>query len=91
MTKTEFIAAMAEKSGLTKKQAEEGYKAFAETVMETLQKGEKITLPGFGTFEVTERSEREGINPRTNEKIMIAASKSPKFKAGKAFKDAVNV
>ena len=90
MSKSEFIAAMSEKSGLSKKDADAAYKAFTEVVTEALQKGEKVSLLGFGTFEVAERGEREGLNPRTKEKIVIAASKSPKFKASKTLKDAVN-
>ncbi|MCC8168388.1 MAG: HU family DNA-binding protein [Clostridiales bacterium] len=90
MSKTEFIAAMSEKSGLSKKDAEVAYKAFTETVIEELKKGEKVSLIGFGTFEVVERGEREGLNPRTKEKIVIPAAKAPKFKASKPFKEAVN-
>ena len=90
MNKTELIAAMAEKANLTKKDAEEALKAFTEVVAEELAKGEKIQLVGFGTFEVSERSEREGRNPQTGEAMKIAASKTPKFKAGKALKDKMN-
>ena len=82
---------MHEKSGLsTMKDTEKAYKAFIETVIEALKEGEKIQLVGFGTFDVGERAAREGRNPQTGESIQIAASKSPRFKAGKAFKDAVN-
>ena len=90
MTKKELISAMAEKAGLTKKDAELALDAFTTTVTEELKKGEKIQLIGFGTFEVSERVARTGLNPKTKEKIEIAASMNPKFKAGKALKDAVN-
>ena len=90
MNKTELVAAMAEKAGLSKKDAEAALKAFTDTVAEELKKGEKIALVGFGTFEVSERAAREGRNPQTGEPMKIAASKSPKFKAGKALKDAIN-
>ncbi len=90
MNKTEFVAAIADKTELSKKDAEKAVKAFVDVVSEELKKGEKIQLVGFGTFEVAERSAREGINPRTGEKLSIAASKAPKFKAGKALKDAIN-
>ena len=81
---------MAAKTGLTKKNAEAALNAFVETVSEELAKGEKVSLVGFGTFEVSERAEREGRNPQTGETMKIAASKAPKFKAGKALKDQVN-
>ncbi len=91
MNKTQFVEKMHEKSGLgTMKDTEKAYKAFIETVIEALKEGEKIQLVGFGTFDVGERAAREGRNPQTGESIQIAASKSPRFKAGKAFKDAVN-
>ena len=90
MNKTEIIDAMAAKTGLTKKNAEAALNAFIETVSEELVKGEKVSLVGFGTFEVSERAEREGRNPQTGETMKIAASKAPKFKAGKALKDSVN-
>lgn len=90
MNKTDLIAAIAEKTELSKKDADKALKAFIEVVSDELKKGEKIQLVGFGTFEVAERSAREGINPQTKEPIQIPASKSPKFKAGKALKDAVN-
>ncbi|MDE6907934.1 MAG: HU family DNA-binding protein [Lachnospiraceae bacterium] len=90
MNRTELIAAMAEKTELSKKDAEKALKAFTDVVAEELKKGEKIQLVGFGTFEVSERAAREGRNPRSGETMMIAASKSPKFKAGKALKDLVN-
>lgn len=90
MNKTELVAAMAEKTELSKKDAEKALKAFTDVVAEELKKGEKVQLVGFGTFEVAEREAREGRNPRTGETMTIAASKSPKFKAGKALKDSVN-
>ena len=90
MNKTELIAAVAEKAELSKKDAEKAVKAFTDAVSEELVKGGKVQLVGFGTFEVSERSSREGRNPKTGEVMTIAASKSPKFKAGKAFKDEVN-
>lgn len=90
MNKTELVAAIAEKTELTKKEAEKALKAFTDVIAEELAKGEKIQLVGFGTFEVSERAAREGRNPMTGETIQIAASKTPKFKAGKALKDQIN-
>ena len=90
MNKTELISAIAEKAELSKKDAEKALKAFTETVSDELQKGEKIQLVGFGTFEVTKRAERTGKNPQTGKEIKIPASSAPKFKAGKALKDTVN-
>lgn len=90
MNKTELVAAIAEKSMLSKKDSEKALKAFIDVVTEELKKGEKVTLVGFGTFEVSERKERQGINPKTKEAITIAASKSPKFKAGASLKDVIN-
>lgn len=90
MNRTELVAAMAEKTQLSKKDADLALKAFIDVVSEELQKGEKVQLVGFGTFEVSERAAREGRNPQTGETMTIAASKSPKFKAGKALKDLVN-
>ena len=90
MNKTELVAAMAEKTELSKKDAEKALKAFTDVVAEELAKGEKIQLVGFGTFEVAERPAREGRNPKTGESMKIAASKAPKFKAGKALKDMIN-
>ncbi|MFG6329381.1 MAG: HU family DNA-binding protein [Lachnospiraceae bacterium] len=90
MNKTELVAAIAEKTELSKKDSEKALKAFIDVVTEELQKEEKIQLVGFGTFEVAERAAREGRNPLTGEKMQIEASKAPKFKAGKALKDAVN-
>ncbi len=90
MNKSELVAAMSEKSELSKKDVEKALKAFTDVVAEELKKGEKIQLVGFGTFEVSERAARTGLNPRTKETIEIAASKAPKFKAGKALKYLVN-
>ena len=90
MNKTELVAAIAEKAGLSKKDAEGAVKAFTDTVAEQLKAGEKIQLVGFGTFEVAERAARTGKNPQTGEAIKIPASKAPKFKAGQALKDVVN-
>ena len=90
MNKTELIAAVAEKAEISKKDAEKAIKAFTDVVADELVKGEKVQLVGFGTFEVSERAERAGRNPKTSEPMTIAASKSPKFKAGKALKDMVN-
>ena len=90
MNKTEFVAAIAEEAGISKTDAAKAVKAFTDVVVEEMKKGEKIQLVGFGTFEVSERAAREGRNPQTGETMQIAASKSPKFKAGKALKDAIN-
>ena len=90
MNKTELIVAVAEKAELSKKDAEKAIKAFTDVVSEELVNGGKIQLVGFGTFEVAERGEREGRNPKTGETMMISASRTPKFKAGKALKDMVN-
>lgn len=90
MNKTELVAAIAKKTELTKKEAEKALKAFTDIVAEELAKGGKVQLVGFGTFEVSERAEREGINPRTKETITIPASKTPKFKAGKSLKEQIN-
>ena len=90
MFKTELVEAMASKSGLTKTDSEKALKAFTEVVTEELKKDGKVQLVGFGTFEVSERAAREGRNPQTGAAMTIAASKAPKFKAGKALKDAVN-
>jgi len=90
MNRAELIAAMAKKADLTQKDAEKALKAFTEVVADELKKGDKIQLVGFGTFEVAERAAREGRNPQTGETMTIAACKAPKFKAGKALKDAIN-
>ena len=89
MTKTELINAVAEKAELTKKNADKAVSAVIDTITESLAKGEKIQLVGFGTFEVRERAAKEGINPATKEKMNIPAKKVPAFKAGKALKDVV--
>ena len=88
MNKTELVAAMAEQSGLSKKDAEKALKAFTDVVAEQLKKEDKIQL--VGTFEVSKRAAREGRNPQSGEVMNIPASKAPKFKAGKALKDMVN-
>lgn len=90
MNKSELVAAMADQAELSKKDAEKALKAFVDVVTDELKKGGKIQLVGFGSFEVTERAAREGINPLTKKPMSIPASKAPKFKAGKALKDAVN-
>ena len=90
MNKTELIAAVAEKTGLKKKDAEAAVAAVFNTVADTLAAGEKVQLIGFGTFEVKARAEREGRNPLTGETIKIAASKTPEFSAGAALKAQVN-
>lgn len=90
MNKADLVAAMAEKTGVSKKDAEASLKAFTDVVAEELKKGEKIQLVGFGTFEVSERAARTGRNPQTGAEMTIAASKAPKFKAGKALKDSLN-
>ncbi len=90
MNKTELVAAIADQAEISKKDAEKALKAFTDVVGEQLKKGDKIQLVGFGTFEVSERAAREGRNPQTGEVMPIAASKAPKFKAGKALKDLVN-
>ena len=90
MNKTELVAAVAEQGEVSKKDAEKVLKAFVDVVTEELKKGEKVQLVGFGTFEVSERAAREGRNPQTGKTMKIDACKAPKFKAGKALKDAVN-
>ena len=90
MTKTEFVEKVAAESGLTKKQADESVKAMLKVLTDALSTGEKVSFPGFGSFEVRERAAREGKNPRTGEVVQIAACKTPAFKAGKALKDFVN-
>ena len=89
MNKTELIAAVAEKTGLTKKDAERVVAATFETVTETIKKGDKVSVSGFGIFEVKTREARVGRNPRTKEEIKIPATKLPAFKASKTLKDAV--
>ena len=90
MNKAELVAAMAEQAGLSKKDAEAALKAITDVVSDELKNGGKVQLVGFGTFEVSERAAREGRNPQSGEVMKIAASKAPKFKAGKALKDLVN-
>lgn len=90
MNKTEFIAAVAEKAEISKKDSEKALKAFVDVVTEQLKAGDKVQLVGFGTFEVSERAAREGRNPQTGKTMTIASCKAPKFKAGKALKDAIN-
>ncbi len=90
MNKTQLIDVVATKTGLKKKDAEAAVNAMNEAIVEALVAGDKVQLIGFGTYEVKERAAREGRNPATGETIKIAASKSPAFSAGKAFKDAVN-
>ena len=89
MTKAEFIDVLAEKSELTKAQAHKGVDAFTEIIVDAVASGDKISLQGFGTFEQVERGAREGRNPHSGEKLMIAASKAPKFTASSVFKKAV--
>ena len=90
MNKADLIAAIAAKTGDTKKVAEASVNAFVDVVTETLKKGDKVQLVGFGSFEVRKRAARKCINPQTKEEIKIPASKAPVFKAGKALKDLVN-
>lgn len=90
MNKAELITAMASKADLSKKDVEAALKAFIDVVSDELKNGEKIQLVGFGTFDTSERAAREGRNPQTGEPMKIAASKAPRFKAGKALKDAIN-
>ena len=90
MNKSELIAAIAAKTGETKKSAEASLNALIDVVTESLVKGDKVQLVGFGSFEVRKRAARKGRNPQTKEEIKIPASKAPVFKAGKALKDLVN-
>ena len=90
MNRAEMIVAMANRAEISKKDAEKALKAFTDIVAEELAKGEKVQLVGFGTFEASERTAREGRNPQTGETMTIAACRAPKFKAGKALKDAIN-
>ncbi len=90
MNKTELIAAIAEKTGFSKKDSERALKAYEEVITETLASGDKVQSVGFGTFEVSQRAARIGRNPRTKEKMEIPASKSVRFKVGKSLKDSVN-
>ena len=90
MNKAELVAAIAAKTGDTKKGAEASVNAFVDVITDALAKGDKVQLVGFGSFEVRKRAARKGRNPRTKEEIKIPASKAPLFKAGKALKDLVN-
>jgi len=90
VTKADLVNAMAEKAGLSKSDAEKALKAFVDSVTVALKAGEKVALVGFGTFSVGQRAARVGKNPQTGAQIKIKAAKTPKFKAGKALKDAVN-
>ena len=90
MNKTELVAAVADQAEISKKDAEKALAAFTASVTDELKKGGKVQLVGFGTFEVVERKAREGRNPQSGKPMKIAASKAPKFKAGKALKDMLN-
>ena len=90
MNKLELIAAVAAKAEISKKDAEKAVKAVTDVIAEELKAGGKVQMVGFGTFEVSERAAREGRNPQSGEPMTIAASKAPKFKAGKALKDMIN-
>ncbi|BDG62019.1 HU family DNA-binding protein [Caldinitratiruptor microaerophilus] len=90
MNKAELVSAVAEKAGLTKKDSEKAVNAFVESVKEALAKGDKVSLVGFGTFEVRERRPRKGRNPQTKAEITIPGGKAPAFKAGKELKDVVS-
>ena len=90
MNRQELVDSIAAKANISKKDADAALKGFMESVQDALKKGDKVALVGFGTFEVAERAARDGKNPQTGEIIKITASKAPKFKAGKAFKDALN-
>ena len=90
MNKTELVANVADKAGLTKKDAEKAVAAILDTIVSAVAEGDKIQLVGFGTFEQRQRNERTGVDPRSNTKITIPASKVPAFKAGSKFKEAVN-
>ncbi len=89
MNRLELVSAIADKASLNRADAEKALAAFVEVVTTALQKGDKVAIVGFGSFEANERAAREGINPATREKISIPASRQPKFKAGKQFKEAV--
>lgn len=89
MNKTELISAIADKAGISKKDAGLAIDAMIEAVIDAVKKGDKVQLVGFGTFEPRKRAARTGVNPQTKQQIKIAASTVPAFKAGKAFKDAV--
>ncbi|MCL5045978.1 MAG: HU family DNA-binding protein [Actinobacteria bacterium] len=89
MNKAELVSSVAEKSGLSKKDSEKAVDAVVESIQEALGKGDKVSLVGFGTFEVRARAARKGRNPQTGEEIEIAATKVPTFKAGKGLKDTI--
>jgi DNA-binding protein HU-beta len=91
MNKTELISAVAEKTGLSKKDADSAVNVMLSTIVDTVAKDEKVQIVGFGTFELRSRSERQGRDPRTNSPITIPASRVPAFKAGKAFKDSTSI
>lgn len=90
MNKGDLVEKISEVAGLTKKDSEAAINAFVDTIQEALKKGEKVAIAGFGTFDVSTRKARTGRNPQTGEEIKIAASKAPKFKAGKSFKEMMN-
>jgi DNA-binding protein HU-beta len=90
LNKAELVSSIAQKAEMSKKDAEKALNGFTESVEETLEKGEKVQLVGFGSFEVRERAARKGINPQTKEEITIEASKVPVFRVGKAFRDKIN-
>lgn len=90
MNKNELVSAVAEKAGISKKDAEKIMKAFTDVVITELKNGGKVQMVGFGTFEIVERESREGRNPKTGETMVIEAARVPKFRAGKALKDAMN-
>lgn len=90
MTKADLVASIAEKAGVTKKDADKMLSVMMDVIMESLANGDKVQLIGFGTFEIKERAARKGHNPRTGEEIDIPAAKVPTFKAGKVFKEAVS-
>lgn len=90
MTKADLIAAVAEKSGFSRKDSEKALNAVIASITDALTSGDKVQIVGFGTFEVRERAAKEATNPRTKEKIKVPAKKAPAFKAGKALKDAVD-
>lgn len=90
MNKSELVDAAADKSSLSKSEVSNALEALVDTITETVARGDKVSITGFGTFERRERKARTGRNPQTREEIQIAASKAPAFKAGKSFKDAVD-
>ena len=90
MNKSQFVEAIAKETGLSKTDAAKAVNAYADVVKKALKKGDKVQLVGFGTFSVSKRAARQGINPATGEKIKIKAANVPKFKAGAALKDALN-